>query len=140
MAVRRAVVAVVLAGGAVLDLQGRMVDAEALVERQVDPIDEGIVVVSVRADQVRGHRDLAGPQRPDMQVVDGADAGLPRKEIAHRLLVDRARHGVHGGVEALAQQAERAGRDHQPDQQCDHRIQPGPTQPQHAGAREYRGK
>ena len=61
--VRRAVMLVVHAQIAALYLQGRVVDAELVVEVMHEGIDEGIVVVVVGADQMRGHRDLARAQR-----------------------------------------------------------------------------
>src|SRR5687767_10092301 len=80
-AVGSVVVAVVLAAGAALDLQGRVVDAEAMVELVHQPIEECVVVAVVGADQVRGHRDLACAQRPDVQVVHRRDARLRGEEL-----------------------------------------------------------
>ena len=50
MRMRRAVVQVVDAGGSVFDLQGRVVDAEAMVEPVHQPIEERVVVAVVGAE------------------------------------------------------------------------------------------
>jgi len=128
----------VLAAGAPLDLQGGVVDPEVGVEAVVDAVDEGVVVGFAGAHQVRGHRDLAGAQRPDVQVVQGGHAGLREQPFAHLRLVDAARHRIHRRAEGIAQQPERPGRDHHRDQQRHRRIQPGPAQPPHAGAGQHR--
>ena len=106
-----ATAAVVRAGGPAFDLQGRVVDPEARVEAIADRIDEGVVGVVGRAHHVRRQRHLAGPQRPDVQVVHRGHAGLGEQPVAHRGLVDAARDGVHRGIEGIAQQAEGADRD-----------------------------
>ena len=46
-AMRGPVVTIVFARAAQLDLQGRMVDAETLVQLTVQPVDEGVVVAGV---------------------------------------------------------------------------------------------
>src|SRR3954464_10328579 len=73
-AVRGPVVAIVFARVAALDLQRRMIDAEALVQLAHEPVDEDVVVLVARAHEVRGHRDLAGAQRPDVQVMHRGDS------------------------------------------------------------------
>src|SRR5690606_22035663 len=97
MPVRRRIVQVV-AGRAEFHLQGRVVDAEARVQVVVDAIEEGVVAVAAGADQVRGHRDLAGSQRPDVKVVDGRDAFLRQQPVAYPCLVQARRHCVHRRV------------------------------------------
>ena len=74
MRMRRTIVRVMVAGTAVLDLERGVVDAEFVVQVVRQQIDEGIVIVVAGTHQVRGHGDLAGAQRPDMEVVDGNDA------------------------------------------------------------------
>ena len=58
----RPIVAIVFAAAAAFDLQGRVIDAEALVQAGADAVDDGVVVGVISAHQVRGHRDLAGTQ------------------------------------------------------------------------------
>ena len=134
---RRAVVLVVAAAFAELDLQRRVVDPEALVQALVDPVEEGIVAFGAGADQVGRHRDLARAQRPDVHVVGGLDALLRLQPRAYLGGVERGGHRVHRGVEGVVQQAEGADRDHRADQQRGRRIQPGPAEPEHADAGEH---
>ena len=96
------------------------------------------MVAGIGAHQVRGHRDLAGAQRPDMHVVDGGDTGLIGQEAPHVGLIDVAWHRVHGGGETLAQQPERSDRDHGANQHGRGGVQPRPAQPPHAGAGQHR--
>ena len=82
----RAVVLVVAAAPE-FDLQRRVVDAEAFVQILAHGIDEGVVIRGIRAHQVRGHRDLARAQRPDVDVVHRGDAviapGMTRRLLDH---------------------------------------------------------
>src|SRR5690606_35582494 len=98
MPVRRRIVQVV-AARAELHLQGRVVDAEALVQFVVDAVEERVVAVAAGADQMRGHRNLAGTQRPDVKVVDGRNAFLRQQPVAHQRLFQARRHRIHCGVE-----------------------------------------
>src|SRR5690606_1691814 len=74
--VRGAVVAVVQAGAAELDLQRGVVDAETRVQLAMDVVQERVVAVAAGPHQVCGHRDLARAQRPVVHLVHRADAGL----------------------------------------------------------------
>src|SRR5690606_40222815 len=86
--VRCAVVQVVAAALAEFHLQGRVVDAEALVQALVDPVEERVMALGAGPDQVRGHRDLARAQRPDVQVVDRGHSRLVREPGANLGLVE----------------------------------------------------
>ena len=61
--VRRPVVTVVRAAGAVLDLQRGVVDPETVVQAMDQPIEEPVVVVVAGTHQVGGQRDFPGAER-----------------------------------------------------------------------------
>ena len=99
--------AVVAAVTAVFDLQRRMVDAETLIQHLEHLVDEMVVIPRLRPNQVRGQRDLARAERPDVQVVHHLHARPGGEEGLDFVLVDPARHRVHGRFESVAQQPER---------------------------------
>lgn len=63
-------------------------------------------------------------------------ARLGPQERAHLVRVHAAWHGIHGGIEAVAQQAPRPRRHHRRDQQGGGRIEPGPAQRGHSHPRQ----
>ncbi len=101
-------------------------------------VDEGVVILVLRPHQMRGQGDFAGTQRPDMQVVDGLHAGQAGQEGLDLGLVDAGGNRIHGGVEAVPEQAEGADRDYHANQQRGRRIQPGPAEGEHAEAGNHR--
>src|SRR5690349_11256542 len=58
-----------------LDLDGRVLDAEAVLERATGVAQEMVVEAGVRPHQMHGERGLGRAHRPDVQVVHLGDAG-----------------------------------------------------------------
>src|ERR1051325_3051460 len=73
-----------------LDLDGGMLDAEAVLEGLAGFGEEVVVEAGVRPHQVHGERGLGRAHRPDVQVVHLGDARQAGEKAFDRVAVDRS--------------------------------------------------
>src|ERR1051326_3569996 len=122
-----------LIGG--LDLQRHMADAEALLQFVLSAPKQGFGRDAFGAHEVRGQRRLGRAHAPDMQVVDGGDAGQRTEIIGDGVALDAGRHGMQGEIDRVPQYRPGADDDDDADREADRRIEPQPAghQNEHAG-------
>ena len=109
---------------ALLDLQGGVMDREAFFQFMHGAAHERVAGVSRRDDQMDRERGFHGAHFPDVEIVDGGQAGQACQEAFDGSRVDVGRHGGQGEAEGFAQQPPRAGDDDGDDRQADSRVEP----------------
>jgi uncharacterized protein YaiI (UPF0178 family) len=82
-----------------LDLDGRVMDVEALREAVGQRDDEGIARVAGRHHQVRGEGHVGGAERPHVEIMHIDDARLGTQPGVHLDEVDALRDAVEGQVQ-----------------------------------------
>ncbi len=70
-------------GVARFDLQRRMGNPEPVIQFMADFVEQAIVEPGARADQMRRHGGFGGAHRPNVKIVDFADARKPEQIVLH---------------------------------------------------------
>src|SRR6266446_2803640 len=94
-----------LLGVGELDLDCRVVDAEAMVKLLRDAVEQRIAGVTVRHHQMAGQRRLRRAHAPDVQIMQSSDAGSAQQMCAHGLSIDAFRYCVQGEADGTLYQA-----------------------------------
>src|SRR6185437_5059795 len=95
-----------------LDLDGGVRDRELVAQQIGNPPQFRIARMSRRNDKVTGERCFRCAHRPDMQVMQRADAGAVFEEAPHRLFVHARRNPMQSHFHGIAQQAPGPRHDH----------------------------
>src|SRR5436190_2040282 len=121
-----------------LDLQCHMADAEALLQFVLSAPQQGFGGDAFGTHEMRRQRRLGRAHAPNMQVVDGGDAGQRPEIIGDGLALDAGRHGMQGEIDRIPQYRPGADHDDDADREADRRVEPQPAghQKQHAGERD----
>jgi hypothetical protein len=109
-------------------------DLEVLVQFVGGVVQEAIVAATLGHHQMGGERDLRGAHGPHVQVVHVRHAGQRLQKGLHGMQVHAVGHAVEQQVQRLLEQTPGADHDDGRDQQADHRVQPGPAEPQRQAA------
>ena len=96
-----------------IDLKGRVIDAEALAQHRLHVTARGVAVVLTRDQHVGGERGEAARDLPHVQVVDLDDARLGDERAADGFGVESLRRGLEEHAARGLQQRQGRSR-HQP--------------------------
>ena len=115
-----------------------MADAEALLQFVLSAPQQGFGGDAFGTHEMRRQRRLGRAHAPNMQVVDGGDAGQRPEIIGDGLALDAGRHGMQGEIDRIPQYRPGADHDDDADREADRRVEPQPAghQKQHAGKRD----
>src|SRR6266851_1165426 len=108
-------------GMADLELKGRVLDPEALVQLAARLCGQFIVDRRARADEMNRQRRFRRAHAPDMEIVDLGDARQAGEIGLYGVAIDALGHHVHRQIDGIAQQAPGADCDHGGDGEADRR-------------------